>query len=152
MEKDLTSSITVTKRIWLCVQHPSSEVLGTLEAPGELCLCHRPAVEEAASAGRQLRAQGKESPSPCPELPFPQHGSGKPLPDATGFVTQLFGLHCRPAGTSPLAAARGRAAHPAGSQLRRQTGHTVGQVWQRQQQLQRLGPVNGVIAPLCLAI
>lgn len=54
-EKDLTFLITVIKWIWLCVQHPSSEVLGMLEAPGELHLQHGPAVEEATSAGRQLR-------------------------------------------------------------------------------------------------
>lgn len=76
MEKDLTFSITVIKWIWLRAQHPSSEVLGTLEAPGELRLQQGPAVEEAASAGRELRNQGEESASPCPELPSPRDASG----------------------------------------------------------------------------
>lgn len=46
---------------------------------------------------------------------------------------------------------RDPAAHPAGSQLCRQTRRT-GQVWQCRHQLQRLGRVNRIVAWLCMAV
>lgn len=153
MEKYLPFSITVIKGIGLRVQHPSSQVLGTLGAPGELCLPHGP---RGGGKLPLLRNQGKESPRAAlprdASRPHRWRGSGKPLPDATGFGTQILGFVAPPWDTrpgSPCLLLPGPSCPPCRLVA---PPPNQAQVWECQEELRCLGRVNGVVAWLCIAI